>query len=127
MYAPQTEAKEGCAGAVEYWNSAAVNFGMLPPPYVKGQPPYDSEKNVSFLALFNSKPNATIDCAFVTCSRHMRLQEIAMSQLSAAEGEEGSESGVPSTDDILHADENVFSLVCLTTPSALTENKVPLT
>ncbi|KAL8452784.1 hypothetical protein Emag_002157 [Eimeria magna] len=63
----QSGADADCSAAVEFWKGAIANFDSLPPEYQEQAASYADLKNVSFVALFNPKPNAAIDCAYVTC------------------------------------------------------------
>ncbi|KAL8449686.1 hypothetical protein Emed_002941 [Eimeria media] len=65
----QSGADADCSAAVEYWKGAIANFDSLPPEYQQDTTPYNSSKNVSFVALFNPKANAAVDCAYVTCQK----------------------------------------------------------
>ncbi|KAL8449687.1 hypothetical protein Emed_002942 [Eimeria media] len=65
----QSGTNADCSAAVEYWKGAIANFDSLPPEYQESTTPYNSSKNVSFVALFNPKNNAAVDCAYVTCQK----------------------------------------------------------
>ncbi|KAL8439078.1 hypothetical protein Efla_006677 [Eimeria flavescens] len=65
----QTGQTANCSAAVDHWKEALVNFGRLPPAYNADSEPYNDLQNVSFVALFNPKANAKVDCAYVTCPR----------------------------------------------------------
>ncbi|KAL8452787.1 hypothetical protein Emag_002160 [Eimeria magna] len=65
----QTGSDADCLTAAEYWEGAIANFNSLPPEYQKNASPYTNSRNVSFVALFNPKANAAVDCAYVTCQK----------------------------------------------------------
>ncbi|KAL8452785.1 hypothetical protein Emag_002158 [Eimeria magna] len=65
----QTGSDADCSTAAEYWKGAIANFNSLPPEYQKNASSYTSSRNVSFVALFNPKANAAVDCAYVTCQK----------------------------------------------------------
>ncbi|KAL8449689.1 hypothetical protein Emed_002944 [Eimeria media] len=65
----QSGTNADCSAAVEYWKGAIADFDSLPPEYQESTTPYNSSKNVSFVALFNPKANAAVDCAYVTCQK----------------------------------------------------------
>ena len=67
-YAPHVQASDGCSSAVRYWKGAHENFVGLPPVYKNdNEGVYNDIRNRSFVALFNPRDDATIDCAFITC------------------------------------------------------------
>ncbi|KAL8429923.1 hypothetical protein Efla_004737 [Eimeria flavescens] len=63
----QTGQTADCTAAVDHWKKALVNFGTLPPAYTADSKLYSELQNMSFVALFNPKANAKIDCAYITC------------------------------------------------------------
>ncbi|KAL8452788.1 hypothetical protein Emag_002161 [Eimeria magna] len=65
----QSGAEADCSAAVEFWKGAIANFDSLPPEYQEQAASYADMKHVSFVALFNPKPNAAVDCAYVTCQK----------------------------------------------------------
>ncbi|KAL8452792.1 hypothetical protein Emag_002165 [Eimeria magna] len=65
----QTGTAASCPAAVEYWKGAVKNFDSLPPEYDSKEDIYNDRRNVSFVALFNPKPDATVDCVYVTCPK----------------------------------------------------------
>ncbi|KAL8437305.1 hypothetical protein ACSSS7_001068 [Eimeria intestinalis] len=63
----QRGAEADCSAAVDHWKSAIVEFDSSPPKYSTDDAFYKSVKNLSFVALFNPKANAKVDCAYITC------------------------------------------------------------
>ncbi|KAL8429926.1 hypothetical protein Efla_004740 [Eimeria flavescens] len=74
----QTGQMANCSAAVDHWKEALVNFGRLPPAYNADSEPYNDLQNVSFVALFNPKARAKIDCAYVTCPRRAAKPQTAL-------------------------------------------------
>lgn len=108
-YFPQSKAEPECAAAVAYWKSAFAIFGTdLPPVYHTPQTrttadtPYDNDKVVSFLALYNPKPEPTAECAVVTCPPKSSL-----------------------AGRTLNADSPAYTLFCVTNPPVLTDTEAP--
>lgn len=68
-YAPQEGTTGNCTAAVRHWAEAYVNFGDDPPPVYTNDSTgvYADVRNRSFVALFNPKKSATIDCAYFSC------------------------------------------------------------
>ncbi|KAL8442677.1 hypothetical protein Emag_006281 [Eimeria magna] len=84
MYASQDSSDEICAAAVENWRGAVTNFPSVPPTYTAQELFYQKHENVSVVGLFNPKPNATVDCAIITCQREASKE----SEVEEAEEEE---------------------------------------
>ncbi|KAL8437304.1 hypothetical protein ACSSS7_001067 [Eimeria intestinalis] len=65
----QRGAKADCSAAVDDWQGAIVDFGSSPPKYNTEDAFYKNVRNLSFVALFNPKTDAKVDCAYITCPR----------------------------------------------------------
>ncbi|CDJ51389.1 SAG family member [Eimeria brunetti] len=138
----QEGANADCEAAVDYWKAALKNFTGLPPTYTTETDLYKNSQNVSFISLFNPKENPKVDCAYFTCPAKQ-----AVTDPSTDEGEEeGEEDGTgpdgagPSREKGTHivgrsvggedattTEKEVKALVCITTPSALTNDTAPYT
>ncbi|CDJ32534.1 LOW QUALITY PROTEIN: SAG family member [Eimeria mitis] len=76
-----------CKAVVDKWKEAYSNFDGLPPANKEEEDLYDTQENVSFVALYNPSKEATADCRVVTCtqtpagasSARRRLLQIAVS------------------------------------------------
>ncbi|CDJ32987.1 SAG family member [Eimeria mitis] len=107
-YAIQEGENADCKAAVDYWKDAFTNFnGELPPAYTAGTKPYDNAQNVSFISLFNPQASPKVDCAYFVCP--------AATQKSK------------SSQDNTGTEKDVKALICVTTPSALTDDQKPFT
>ncbi|CDJ28554.1 SAG family member [Eimeria mitis] len=107
-YAVQEGEQADCQAAVDYWKEALTNFnGEVPPPYEANAAPYDNTQNVSFISLFNPQANPTVDCAYFVCP--------------AAKQKAKEKDGNTETDKSMNA------LICVTSPSALTNSQEPFT
>ncbi|KAL8439079.1 hypothetical protein Efla_006678 [Eimeria flavescens] len=115
----QTGQTADCSAAVDHWKEALVSFGTLPPIYKKDVKPYDGLQNMSFVALFNPKADAKVDCA-----------ESPSGPAAGAGQDSGTEEGGEnaSPDDsagVVYEEARV--LVCASQPGALTEGSKPFT
>ncbi|KAL8453395.1 hypothetical protein Emed_000894 [Eimeria media] len=133
MYVSQDSPDESCAAAVEYWKGAEDKFPSPPPAYTTEEPIYRDDRNVSFVGLFNPKPNPTVDCAIISCQ--LESSEESDDDVVEKEEEEKEES-----EDTLHAveaqpnareepsvKEFKHSLLCLSSPAAFEDSKLPFT
>ncbi|CDJ51393.1 SAG family member [Eimeria brunetti] len=136
----QEGANADCEAAVDYWKAALPNFTGLPPTYTAETGLYKNSQNVSFISLFNPKENPKVDCAYFTCP--------AKQVENTPPEEEEEEEEVPTVPEsgklpegkitrtvrgsfesreVSTTEKEVKALVCITTPSALTENTAPYT
>ncbi|CDJ27295.1 SAG family member [Eimeria mitis] len=101
-----------CKAVVDKWKEAYTNFDGLPPANKKDEPLYDSQENVSFVALYNPTEKATADCRVVTCTK----KTPAAASFKAARTD-GSTT------------ETGSALICMTVPDVLLEEegKAPFT
>lgn len=126
---PQTGPQEDCAGAVEYWKTAATNYNGLPPAYTKDKAPHDVDKSVPFVALFNPQDKSTVDCAFVTCPTAVDLPVETLAQPQPPAGSatpNGSRSEQLPTKKTICRGKDCLRPVLLGEPKGLVENMAPL-
>ncbi|CDJ27941.1 SAG family member [Eimeria mitis] len=98
-----------CAAAVSHWKDAASNFTTIPPAKTEETDLYDKQQNVSFIAMYNPSNGAAADCRVVTCTLPPNSGPVAFNIRKAAEEKKG------------------YALLCMTTPDALKDEKVPFT
>ncbi|KAL8452789.1 hypothetical protein Emag_002162 [Eimeria magna] len=95
----QTGENADCSAAVEHWKGAVVHFTSMPPEYEGTKEFYKDARNVSFVALFNPKAGATVDCAYITCPIKTSAPEEDGGSVSGdgdgEQEEEEEEPGVP--------------------------------
>ncbi|CDJ35226.1 SAG family member [Eimeria mitis] len=107
-YAVQEGEQADCQAAVDYWKEALTNFnGEVPPAYGANAAPYDNTQNVSFISLFNPQANPTVDCAYFVCP----------ASTQNAKEQQGN----------TNTDKSMNALICVTSPSALTNSQEPFT
>ncbi|KAL8270814.1 hypothetical protein Esti_005288 [Eimeria stiedai] len=117
MYASQTSKSGNCAAAVHYWKEGLNNFSNLPPPYSKDSSQYTEQQNISFVGLYNPGQNPALDCAVITCQPSAKGRNDADLQPQPPASAKGADTSF----------EPVYSLLCLSTPQALQNNKMPFT
>ncbi|CDJ27944.1 SAG family member [Eimeria mitis] len=61
--------KPDCAAAVKHWKDAVSNFTTIPPAKDDQTTLYNTQQNISFVALYNPQENAVADCRVVTCTQ----------------------------------------------------------
>ncbi|CDJ28555.1 SAG family member [Eimeria mitis] len=107
-YAVQEGEQADCQAAVDYWKEALTNFnGEVPPAYGANAAPYDNTQNVSFISLFNPQANPKVDCAYFVCP----------ASTQNAKEQQGN----------TNTDKSMNALICVTSPSALTNSQEPFT
>ncbi|CDJ45675.1 SAG family member [Eimeria brunetti] len=98
--------KADCAAAVDHWKAAFSNFTSIPPAKTEKETIYDTQQNISFVAMYNPSDGATADCQVVTCTKSTTPAPHGRT-LRAAEGDKG------------------YALLCMTTPDALASTTKP--
>ncbi|CDJ51391.1 SAG family member [Eimeria brunetti] len=138
-HAIQEGANADCEAAVDYWKAALSNFTGLPPTYTTDTALYKNSQNVSFISLFNPKENPKVDCAYFTCPAKQTNSGGTGEEEEGEEDEDLPPEGplAPGTRDrmgrnirsgnVTTTEKEVKALVCITTPSALTDNTAPYT
>lgn len=118
---PTSESTGNCAAAVEYWKGGYSLFSdKLPEKYSDAKPgTYGNEKAVSFVALFNPKPNPTVSCVFVKCPAGT-----TSSSTKATEKDSGGGVGGRRLQDA-DGSSTVNAVICLTAPEALVNDEAP--
>lgn len=104
-----------CSTTVKRWQRAFRNFAGLPPPFAEDEELYQMQNNLSFLALYNTDPDAAIDCRVVTCAGSTATVRVYSKASGAPVSAQGQNPKKPSV------------LVCMTTPNVLQEGKSPFT
>ncbi|CDJ40606.1 SAG family member (sag5) [Eimeria tenella] len=105
-----TTAEPNCKEAVDYWKSAFKNFSGLPPSKSQAGQLYNSQDNVSFVALYNPSSDATADCRVITCTKTTTT------------------GGSEQQSDPQESKEYGYGMICKTIPTAFTNNdSVPFT
>ncbi|CDJ28558.1 SAG family member [Eimeria mitis] len=102
--------KPDCASAVSHWKDAVSNFTTIPPAKNGQTTLYNTQQNISFVALYNPLDDAAADCRVVTCTRSAATPSPGgggVAALSTGEGKTG------------------YALLCMTTPEALTAEAPP--
>ncbi|CDJ66685.1 SAG family member, partial [Eimeria necatrix] len=68
-YYPVADGKKDCNAAVEYWKAGFSLFkNELPPEFTEtNKTAVYSDKAVSFVALYNPKPNPVVSCVLLQC------------------------------------------------------------
>ncbi|CDJ62580.1 SAG family member [Eimeria necatrix] len=99
-----TAEEPNCKETVDYWKSAFKNFSGLPPSKSQAGGLYNSQDNVSFVALYNPSSDATADCRVITCIKTTTPGEAVVNS-----------DPQPST-------ENGYAIICKTMPTAFTNN-----
>ncbi|CDJ62573.1 SAG family member [Eimeria necatrix] len=108
-----TDEQHSCKETVDYWKAAFKNFTGLPPSKKDAGDLYNSQDNVSFIALYNPSASATADCRVVTCS-----QTTGVASLSASESPDAGSATAKSSS----------ALLCKTVPTAFAnETTAPFT
>ncbi|CDJ40602.1 SAG family member (sag12) [Eimeria tenella] len=97
-----TDEQHSCKETVDYWKAAFKNFTGLPPSKNDAGELYNSQDNVSFVALYNPSANASADCRVVTCTQTTGVASKSAST-SADTGSATTKSG--------------FALLCKTVPT----------
>ncbi|CDJ61529.1 SAG family member [Eimeria maxima] len=152
-FAPATDSEDGCSAAVSFWKEVHTNFQEPPPVYNQSEEGVYGDSRVrSFVALYSTAENATIDCAYITCPVVTKTTTPIPSSTAttttsttvsaapttpqspqtynwnfddeelAKQRENGSGASVRRLSDAV---ETVTSLVCLTNPAALVDQKMP--
>ncbi|CDI81791.1 SAG family member [Eimeria praecox] len=122
-YFPTSESAGNCAAAVEFWKEGFSLFdSQLPEKYSASSPGvYGNAKAVSFVALFNPKPNPTISCAFVKCPT-----TTTTTTTTTTKQPEVAKPGVGGRRLASEGDTTtVNAVVCLTNPDALVDEEAP--
>ncbi|CDJ62579.1 SAG family member [Eimeria necatrix] len=105
-----TAEETNCKETVDYWKSAFKNFSGLPPSKSQAGELYNSQDNVSFVALYNPSSDATADCQVITCTKTTTT------------------GGSEQRSDPQRSNEYGYALICKTMPTAFTSNdSVPFT
>ncbi|CDJ40607.1 SAG family member [Eimeria tenella] len=99
-----TTAEPNCKETVDYWKSAFKNFSGLPPSKSQAGQLYNSQENVSFVALYNPASDATADCRVITCTKTTTPGESVVSS------------------DPQGSKENGYAIICKTIPTPFTSN-----
>ncbi|CDJ63156.1 SAG family member [Eimeria necatrix] len=113
-YYPVADDKNDCNAAVEYWKGGFSLFDNEIPPKYEGtnQPTVYSDRAVSFVALYNPKPEPVVSCVLLQCP-------------TASTPAPGT-PGVPgSSRRLSDSSTTVDSIICLTNPPALTKSAAP--
>ncbi|CDJ36906.1 SAG family member [Eimeria mitis] len=140
-YFATVESEGDCAAAVEYWKGGFSLFEeKLPEKYSQSEPKvYANAKAVSFVALFNPKPDPTVSCAFVKCPATTTTTTKTPEEeeptepsggSSGGNGDHGSNGGnggggggrrlaQPEATSTFNA------IVCITSPEALLDDQAP--
>ncbi|CDJ33181.1 SAG family member [Eimeria mitis] len=102
-----------CKAVVDKWKDAYSNFDGLPPANKEGEQLYDTQENVSFVALYNPTKDATADCRVVTCTK-----KTSAAGAAAASARGNAEQNT----------ETASALICMTAPDVLADGaKAPFT
>ncbi|CDJ61528.1 SAG family member [Eimeria maxima] len=139
-----------CSAALSHWSKSLGNFGMLPPVYTNDNAgSYANARNRSFVALFNPRKGASIDCAYFICpiangaTTHQNGKGGSESSLTkehegkgseknqkeetpkVSEGPTSEEPKVTVTSHLEATTEEIRALVCMTSPKALAAGRRP--
>ncbi|CDJ60815.1 SAG family member [Eimeria maxima] len=104
---PTSEDAGNCTAAVEFWEGGFSLFNdKLPEKYIASSPnTYSNQRAVSFVALFNPKPDASVHCTFAKCPKTAPEPDLGGRRRLAAE--------------------TLNSVICITSPEALVNEQAP--
>ncbi|CDJ41980.1 SAG family member (sag4) [Eimeria tenella] len=108
-YYPVADGKKDCNAAVEYWKGGFSLFkNEIPPEFTEAnKTTVYNDRAVSFVALYNPKPDPVVSCVLLQCPT-------------------ATSPGVPGAGRRLSSSSTtVEAVICLTNPAALTENAAP--
>lgn len=130
-YAAQADATDKCDDAVETWKKAVTKFESLPPKYTEAEKLYQDNDNLSFVAMFNTNTDATMECGIITCPAEKAAEEEGEDNGPKEEEEEDSsqsrKKSLRSKDGETETKADVYGLVCYTAPKTLSKEKEPFT